>query len=147
MLQLSRPINILGFSQNIGRHFGKMSADISDFSWNVGRHFLKRHFKCGWGCRGGEGLKTKCRPTFRKCRPTFKTLPLTMKNFNTPKRVQTSLVSPLRGVTSSQNCSYRRSILVKLKLHLWHSKFHLSIIINKMTSPQNCSYRKPNLSS
>ena len=74
------PINILGVSQNVGRHFGKMLADISDFSRNVGqiryvgRYFLKRHFKCGWGCRGGEGLKTKCWPTFRKCRPTFKTL-------------------------------------------------------------------------
>ena len=32
---------------------------------------------------------------------------------------------------------------VKLILHLWHSKFHLSILINRMTSPQNCSYRKP----
>ena len=51
-----------------------MSADISDFSRNVGRHFPKCHFKCGWGCRGGECLKTKCRPTFEKCRPTFKTL-------------------------------------------------------------------------
>jgi len=63
-----------GFSQNVGQHFPEMSADISDFPQNVGRHFLKRHFKCGWGCRGGEGLKMKCRPTFQKCRPTFKTL-------------------------------------------------------------------------
>ena len=33
--------------------------------------------------------------------------------------------------------------IVKLILHLWHSKLHLSILINRMTSPQNCSYRKP----
>ena len=42
--------------------FPKMSADISE---NVGRHFSKRHFKYGWGCRGGEGLKTKYRTTFK----------------------------------------------------------------------------------
>ena len=65
-----------------------------------------------------------------------------MKSFNTPQWVRTSLVSPLQGVTSPWNFSYRKSILVKLTLHLWHSKLQLSILINRMTSPQNCSYRK-----
>jgi len=73
MLQLPRPINILGFSWNVGWHFLKMSSDISDFSRNVCQHFLKCYFKW-WECHGGEGLKTKCRPTFRNCRPTFRKL-------------------------------------------------------------------------
>jgi len=45
--------------------FQEMSADISDFFKNVDRHFPKRHFKWGWECRDSEGLKTKCRPTFK----------------------------------------------------------------------------------
>ena len=86
-----------------------------------------------------------------------------------PNEVQTSLVSPLHGVTSlsttvkltlnlwhsklhwavlinrmtsPQNYSYRKQIFVKLTLHFWHSKLHLPVLINRMTSPQNCSYRK-----
>ena len=49
----------------------------------------------------------------------------------------------MHRVTSPQNCSYCKPILIKLILHLWHSKLHLSILINRMTSPQNWSYRKP----
>ena len=38
-----------------------------------------------------------------------------------------------------------KQILVKLTLHLWHSKLHFSILINRMIGPQNCSYRKSTL--
>jgi len=72
----------------------------------------------------------------------FNTTPLIVKSFNTPQWVRASHVAPLHGVTSPQNFSYRKLILVKLTLHLWHFKLHLSILINRMISPQNCSYRK-----
>jgi len=35
--------------------------------------------------------------------------------------------------------------IVKLILHVWHSKLHLSILLNRMASPQNCLYRKSTL--
>ena len=92
-----------------------------------------------------------------------------MKIFNTPWRVQNSFVSPLYGVTSQPICQVQNytsdilnstcpfssiewqvsdiapianQFLSSSKLHIWHSKFHLWILINRMTSPQNCSYRK-----
>ena len=56
------------------QHIGFFPKCRLIFSQNVSRHirfflkcrptFSKHHFKWGWGCRGGEGLKTKCRRHF-----------------------------------------------------------------------------------
>ena len=37
----------------------------------------------------------------------------------------------------------QNTVIAKLTLYLWHFKFHLSRLINRMTGPQNCLYREP----
>ena len=66
------------------------------------------------------------------------TTPLTVKSLNTSQRVR----------TFTCRLPYMESQvfkIVKLTLHLWQSKLHLSILLNRMASPQNCSYRKPTI--